>query len=36
MDKIKANADKVFSAGLGKGGRAASWAVAIGGLVRAG
>ena len=32
MDKFKENANKAFSAGLGKGGRAASWAVAIGGL----
>ncbi|KAG7368673.1 hypothetical protein IV203_031416 [Nitzschia inconspicua] len=32
MNKFKANANKFFSAGLGKGGRTASWLVAIGGL----
>lgn len=30
MDKVKANANNFFSAGLGKGGKAAAWAVAIG------
>lgn len=29
MDKVKENANKFFSAGLGKGGRAAAWATAF-------
>eukprot|EP00429_Kryptoperidinium_foliaceum_P093993 CAMPEP_0176186662 /NCGR_PEP_ID=MMETSP0121_2-20121125/1986_1 /TAXON_ID=160619 /ORGANISM="Kryptoperidinium foliaceum, Strain CCMP 1326" /LENGTH=69 /DNA_ID=CAMNT_0017525155 /DNA_START=76 /DNA_END=285 /DNA_ORIENTATION=+ len=33
MDKVKEYANKAFSAGLGKGGRAAAWATAIGGVV---
>lgn len=29
MDKVKENANKAFSAGLGKGGRIAAWATAF-------
>jgi len=34
MENIKKNLTNAFSAGLGKGGRIASWAVAIGAVVR--
>ncbi|CAJ1914013.1 unnamed protein product [Cylindrotheca closterium] len=30
MDKVKGNASKAFSAGLGKGGRGAAWLLAVG------
>ena len=30
MDKVKANANKFFSAGLGRGGSLAAWLVAFG------
>lgn len=32
MDKVKENINKGFSAGLGKGGRAGAWLVAIAGV----